>query len=511
MGFDELWDGFEKIKTRTEDGLNFTQAILKYLQRRHELELKYSRNLQSLNECFKNEWEIGTMQNCWHGLRDETQSLSDVRVTFCKDLEEMTNTITNNLKEDKKGRVVLVTKGEKLVSDLAKTEEVMKKARAKYVDARKKQDRAQEGVQKAKASGSSVTKLQKAAEKDERRADKSDNEYRISVNNLKVAQDKFYDTDMPALLREFEQFEDKRLQVTRDYFNTVVEKQAPLGPHWGESNERFHTKVREINIRSDLDLYVERNRPESDQPPPRAQYISYDGSVVQDVVGGAGTTPAVPAKKAKKDSLLPKLPGGKKKKDPAGEKPSVPAEKPKPPPAGGNPTTPSSNISSPPTEPAPTPYDHDSSADDNKPHPEHTSTTTVFNPPKQLVTIYSYDATEENELSFAEGETIYLLEKDDSGWWRGRNAEGQEGLVPSNFVEVVGEEGISGSVEIPKDFKALYDYEAEDETELTIKEGEILHVLSETDGWYFGTNAQGKEGNFPSNFVEHIESHKRNE
>jgi len=508
MGFDELWDGFEKIKARTEDGSNFTQGILKYLQKRHELELKYSRHIKSLDECFKNEFEIGSMLNCWHGLRDETKTLSDAREVFCKELDEMINTITNNLKEDKRNRAMLVAKGDKLVSELGKTEEAMKKARAKYVDARKKQDRAQEGVQKAKASGSSITKLQKAAEKDERRADKSDNEYRISVNNLKVAQDKFYDTDMPALLREFEQHEDKRLQVTRDYFNTLTEKQAPVGPHWIESNERFLSRVREINIRSDLDLYVERNRPDSDQPPPRAQYISYDGSVVQDVNGTTGSAPAAPAKKAKKEtSLLPKLPGAKKKKEGPAEKPT-PESKPK------NGATVSSTVSSnnlvhPPTSP-PTdhpPHHRDDSSDDEK--QEHNSTTTVFNPPKQLVTIYSYDATEDNEISFAEGETIYLLEKDDSGWWRGRNGKGQEGLFPSNFVEVVGEEGNSGSIEIHKDYQALYDYEAEDETELTIKEGEILHVISETDGWYFGSNAKGKEGNFPSNFVELVDNQKK--
>jgi len=123
------------------------------------------------------------------------------------------------------------------------------------------------------------------------------------------------------------------------------------------------------------------------------------------------------------------------------------------------------------------------------------------------MTIYAYEATEENELTFGEGEMIYLLEKDDSGWWKGRNKSGVEGVFPSNFVEVVGEEGggPSGTVDINADYTALYDYEAEDETELTIKEGEILHVISETDGWYFGTNAQGQKGNFPSNFVECLE------
>jgi len=462
--------------------------------------------LQVLQEAFRSELEIGTMQTCWHGLRDETQSTSEVRQTFCKDLEELINTILTNIKEDKRNRSILVEKGTKLVTDLAKTEEVMKKARAKYVDARKKQDRSLEAVQKAKTSGSSITKFQKASEKDEKRADKTDQEYRQSVNNLKIAQDRFYDTDMPVLLREFEQHEEKRLQMTREYFNTLVEKQSPIGPHWVDSNERFLTKVREINIRTDLDLYVEKHRPDSNQPPPRAQYISYDGSIIQEVNGTMSTTdnnPPVTTTKKPKKAKLPLLPGKKKKEVP--DKPKTESSNH----AISSPTVNThvnTTITSPPAGgiPHPPSADHHHNGDDRP-----AGTAAVFNPPKQLVTIYKYEATEDNEISFAEGETIYLLEKDDSGWWRGRNGKGQEGLFPSNFVEVVGEEANSGSIEINKDFQALYDYEAEDETELTIKEGEILHVISETDGWYFGTSAQGKEGNFPSNFVEPVNTQKR--
>lgn len=54
---------------------------------------------------------------------------------------------------------------------------------------------------------------------------------------------------------------------------------------------------------------------------------------------------------------------------------------------------------------------------------------------------------------------------------------------------------------IKEEFVVLYDYDAEDETELTIREGQVLFVEYDVDGWYFGRNAEGKSGNFPSNFV----------
>ena len=51
-------------------------------------------------------------------------------------------------------------------------------------------------------------------------------------------------------------------------------------------------------------------------------------------------------------------------------------------------------------------------------------------------------------------------------------------------------------------YVALYDYDAADERDLSFSKGDRLFVINEKDGWYFGKNNSGKEGIFPSNFVE---------
>jgi len=356
---------------------------------------------------------------------------------------------------------------------------------------------------------------------------------------------------MPALLKDFEAHEKARLEKVREYIKRFIELWTPVVPDTKLSNERLVAKIDLVNVQSDLNLFVESNRPESDQPPARAQYLSFDGAVVQDVAGSSSSSTAVvPTKTEKKEPKEKKekpdkfkLGIGKKKEgkeDEDGKKKEKEKDKDKDKDKSGDvkPSKQDSNKSL--TPKVDSPASHDNHADDDKKTSKtesyippgspggSTSVTTAAgagtltnssatNPPKsdkpdselvELVTIYAYEATEENELTFAEGETIYLIEKDESGWWRGRNKKGVEGVFPSNFVEVVGEEGggASGTIEINADFTALYDYEAEDDTELTVKEGEILHVISETDGWYFGTNAQGKKGNFPSNFVERLEA-----
>jgi len=46
----------------------------------------------------------------------------------------------------------------------------------------------------------------------------------------------------------------------------------------------------------------------------------------------------------------------------------------------------------------------------------------------------SYDATEESEISFREGERIIEIEIVWDDWWRGKTADGSVGFFPGTFV-----------------------------------------------------------------------------
>ncbi|KAJ3205050.1 Osteoclast-stimulating factor 1 [Entophlyctis luteolus] len=45
---------------------------------------------------------------------------------------------------------------------------------------------------------------------------------------------------------------------------------------------------------------------------------------------------------------------------------------------------------------------------------------------------YAYSAQNADELSFEEGDVLYVLQKDDAGWWKCRCGD-SEGLVPANY------------------------------------------------------------------------------
>ncbi|XP_005093150.1 abl interactor 2 isoform X5 [Aplysia californica] len=53
---------------------------------------------------------------------------------------------------------------------------------------------------------------------------------------------------------------------------------------------------------------------------------------------------------------------------------------------------------------------------------------------EKVVAIYDYQAIKSDELSFAENAVVYVIHKNDDGWWEGV-MDGQTGLFPYNYVE----------------------------------------------------------------------------
>ena len=47
--------------------------------------------------------------------------------------------------------------------------------------------------------------------------------------------------------------------------------------------------------------------------------------------------------------------------------------------------------------------------------------------------MYDYEAERVDELTFAEGVQIYVVAKNEDGWWEGV-LDGRTGLFPNNYV-----------------------------------------------------------------------------
>jgi len=54
-----------------------------------------------------------------------------------------------------------------------------------------------------------------------------------------------------------------------------------------------------------------------------------------------------------------------------------------------------------------------------------------------LTLAFSYDAAEDNEITFREGDVITEIEPASEDWWQGKNPHGDVGLFPGVFLLIV--------------------------------------------------------------------------
>lgn len=129
---------------------------------------------------------------------------------------------------------------------------------------------------------------------------------------------------------------------------------------------------------------------------------------------------------------------------------------------------------------------------------------------------YDYEAKEPDELTLKKGDIIRDVVPKQDGWFHG-SLNGQSGMFPDNFVKVMDSKGQQPVVlRNKKDVtrirkcRVIFSYNQDHEDELNLKVGDIIDIVGEEEeGWWRGL-LNGKEGVFPSNFVEEMHASNTN-
>ncbi|XP_022069212.2 SH3 domain-containing protein 19-like isoform X1 [Acanthochromis polyacanthus] len=120
------------------------------------------------------------------------------------------------------------------------------------------------------------------------------------------------------------------------------------------------------------------------------------------------------------------------------------------------------------------------------------------------VALFDFPGQTAEDLSFHKGALIQVMEHVDAEWCRGR-LEGREGLYPAAFTQPCPAQPITGQqAAVKAEAKALFDFTAESEDELTLKVGDVItQVESVDDQWIFGVIG-GKRGIVPKNYISFL-------
>ncbi|XP_019851292.1 PREDICTED: SH3 domain-containing kinase-binding protein 1-like isoform X1 [Amphimedon queenslandica] len=136
----------------------------------------------------------------------------------------------------------------------------------------------------------------------------------------------------------------------------------------------------------------------------------------------------------------------------------------------------------------------------------------------EAVVLFNYTKEQDDELSLNVGDTVTDVTIIEEGWCEG-TLNGIKGVFPENFVKLkpkVEQADVPKLRKLPyvaesadntrkRRAKVAFSYTAENSDELSLPLGSTVEILGEDEeGWWRG-KLDGKEGVFPSNFVQLIE------
>ncbi|XP_018567017.1 SH3 domain-containing kinase-binding protein 1 [Anoplophora glabripennis] len=126
----------------------------------------------------------------------------------------------------------------------------------------------------------------------------------------------------------------------------------------------------------------------------------------------------------------------------------------------------------------------------------------------EVIVEYDYTAKEPDELTIKKGDIIKDVVKKQGGWWEGVLKD-KKGMFPDNFVRALDKDSSvilrnKKDVSRIRQCRVVFSYNQDHEDELNLNVGDVINIIGEEEeGWWRGV-LNGKQGVFPSNFVEEI-------
>lgn len=119
------------------------------------------------------------------------------------------------------------------------------------------------------------------------------------------------------------------------------------------------------------------------------------------------------------------------------------------------------------------------------------------------IALYSFNAEQDGDLGFSEGDTVIVLSRINKDWLCGEH-KGRRGQFPASFVQPISKNTSAKSVDI---YRAAFAFEAQHADELTLRPGDKVQVTCKVNNdWWQGRllGSTSSEGIFPAAFVESL-------
>lgn len=309
-------DGLDFLYKSTQDALARTAEIAKWFKQYASVEETYAKNLLKLvvakpkkgrkkSQKDPSESRAGTVKKTWDQIHTDVESQGNKHANYALQiLNEISQSLTIYVKEKEVARKKLVNDGTRLTKEWHDQVSTLNKSKSNYFSKCKEADNLQAQYDKAKAEGSmkskDFSKLKNKAAKALDVSKSANKEYEKLLKQTNEKQRKMYTKDLPRLLSDFQAFEDDRLTFIKNCFEKYRSFRAEFPPYFTKTLEALEESVNAIDVAADIQRFAE-NHKTGDTPPADKQYEPYSSTNPNfGSVGGGSPKPTTAAATAPK-------------------------------------------------------------------------------------------------------------------------------------------------------------------------------------------------------------------
>jgi len=476
----DLIDGFGMLNKRTEEVLKIVGEMSKFFNSLASCRKEYHKNLKahltSGQKKLLQEPELdGTVKSAFETFLTSIEDTINGETKLTQQILDLGAELAKFKKDNETRKKKLQSDCDALMKDYNAQLDACKKSRNNYQtlarDAEKQQQALAKSSSDPKIKSEKLAQMSQKTTQAEEKARHAEQEYREVVRQTNEKQESVYTRDMPAILMEFQNFEETKTQFMQECFRKYAAGALGQPSVFQDAANKINEAAEAVNAASDVASYVQSHAT-GKSCPPALEVELYSGFDSSSSSSGAGAPASVASssnggnqwglghadsqlsvsqKISKLEGQISKLEGiirgdeqqaaalermsqayakdpqGKKKADAElaefnerisenksilerlrGDLAGLQGE------GGGDSAAAAEPASGAPVENA--------EAQEGE--------------PVKVRGLYDYQASCDTELSFNEGDVFVVTLMDDSGWWYA-TIDGKQGFVPENYVEII--------------------------------------------------------------------------
>lgn len=378
------------------------EFLANYLNERSSAEQEFCKQLQKMSKKFESLNEYGTIQKLFSSIKDEIDKEAELRMKFAQDLKQYANEISSSSKEFKKSQKQNFSEYDKLSKEFKSYVSKVSSAQSKYYKICS--DNVQIDAKFQRETDPKVqNKLQQSLLKGQKIQASAEQEYQSAVQKQYNFQPQYFQKT-ETIFDSLQALEINKKEKIKSSVQNYTSSLRSLDSYISDSVKNISNMLELTNPTNDIESWIKENSTGTKRPdmPKFEPYNSGGSSSISPnkMKSNGSTTTRIekdePTEKNNREGLTVTF-GDVQIED----------------------------IS-----------DYEEEGEYGEEYDEEYDEE-YYDNYEYVRVIWDYEAREENELSLCKDEIICILSKDDEGWWTGQNENGDVGLFPANYTEII--------------------------------------------------------------------------